>query len=104
VSIDDCAEVHRTVLPRLELLLDDRDVALQVASPGIERTMKDPRELEVFAGRGVKILKRDSEDWVAGIVRSADAQRVELKTADGVHEIALSDIRKAKLDYTQEVG
>ena len=104
VGIDDCASVHKTVLPRLELLLDDRDVALQVASPGIERTLKNMMELQVFTGRGVRILKKDSEDWIAGVIQAADSARVELKTPDGTHEIPVAQIRKARLDHTQEVG
>ena len=52
VSIDDCAEVHRTVQPRLETLMDDRDIALQVASPGVDRAIKSNIEYSVFVGRG----------------------------------------------------
>ncbi len=103
VGIDDCATVHRTVLPRLELLWDDRDVALQVASPGIERTMKDMRELGIFVDRGVRILRKHADDWITGIIRGADADRVEVETEHGVQEIAIAEIQKAKLDYSQEV-
>ncbi|MFW5689108.1 MAG: hypothetical protein ACOC1U_05975 [Spirochaetota bacterium] len=103
VGIDDCAEVHRTVRPRLELLLDDRDVALQVASPGIDRTLKENREFAVFTGRGVKVLPRDADTWIAGIIRDAGEREVEIETAEGPRRIAYAEIQKAKLDYTQEV-
>ena len=103
IGIDDCAVVHRTVLPRLELILDDRDVALQVASPGIDRTMKDMRELTVFTGRGVRVLTRRSDAWIAGVIQSAGPESTEIRTAHGVQTIPLADIQKAKLDYTQEV-
>mgnify|MGYP006300810253 FL=1 len=103
VSIDDVAEVHKTVLPRIELLLDDRDVALQVASPGIDRTFKDNVEFAVFAGKGARVLSQERGDWVAGIIGEVSDRDVELETPEGVVKIAFSDVQKAKLDYTQEV-
>ncbi|MFP4113223.1 MAG: hypothetical protein ACOC2Y_03210 [Spirochaetota bacterium] len=103
VGINDIAEVHKTVLPRLELLLDDRDVALQVASPGIDRTIKDNSEFAVFHGRGVKILERKTDEWLGGVVGAADDEAVEIETEEGVRRIPYAEIQKAKLDHTQEV-
>jgi ribosome maturation factor RimP len=103
VGIDDIAEVHKTVRPRLELLLDDRDVALQVASPGIDRTIKDNSEFAVFLGRGVKVLERETGSWLGGILRSVDERGIEIETAEETRRIDYAEIQKAKLDYTQEV-
>jgi ribosome maturation factor RimP len=103
VSIDDVALVHKTVLPRIELLLDDRDVALQVASPGIDRTFKDNVEFAVFAGKGVRVLSRERDDWVGGVIGEVTGRDVEIDTPEGAMKIAFSDVQKAKLDYTQEV-
>ncbi len=103
IGIDDCAEAHRTLLPRIELLLDDRDVALQVASPGITRTLKDLSEFAVFCGRGVQILLHDG-GWVGGRIASVTERAVEVSTDEGARTIAFDDIQKAKLDHTQEVS
>jgi ribosome maturation factor RimP len=103
VSIDDVATVHKTVRPRIELLLDDRDVDMQVASPGIDRTFKDTTEFAVFAGRGVRILSRDLDDWIGGVIGTVTDREVEIETPGGVRRIAFSDVQKAKLDHTQEV-
>jgi ribosome maturation factor RimP len=103
VNVDDCAEIHKTVAPRLELLLDDRDVALQVASPGIDRTFKSNREFAVFVNRGVKVLLKSSMEWTSGIVASSDETSVTLESDGTSAHIPFSDIQKAKLDYTQEV-
>ncbi len=103
VGIDDCAQIHRTLLPRIELLLDDRDVALQVSSPGIARTLKQMSEFAVFRGRGVQVLLRD-EGWIGGRVASATGTSVELTTDEGARTIAFVDIQKARLDHTQEVS
>jgi ribosome maturation factor RimP len=102
VRMDDCVEVHKTIMPRLEVMLDDRDVALQVASPGIDRVMKDPSELRVFVNKGVQILRADNE-WVAGVVSAADNDAVTIRKGTEETTVPLSEIRKAKLDYTQEV-
>jgi ribosome maturation factor RimP len=103
VGIDECAIVHRTVLPRLEVLMNDRDVALQVASPGIDRVLKDWHEFEIFTGRGVRILSRGQEEWTSGVVQKAGDQEVELAGPSGVTTVRYAEIQKAKLDYTQEV-
>jgi ribosome maturation factor RimP len=103
VNVDNCAEIHKTIAPRLELLLDDRDVALQVASPGIDRILKSNAEFAVFAGRGVKVLRKSTMEWTAGMVEESDESSVTL-TLEGTSEvIPFSDVQKAKLDYTQEV-
>ena len=103
VSIDGCAEVHKTLRPRLELLLDDRDVALQVASPGIDRTIKDNAEFAVFTGRGVSILSRESGTWFGGVIGDVTERGVEVHTGEETRTVPYADIQKAKLDYTQEV-
>ncbi len=104
IGMDDCVEVHKTIMPRLELMLDDRDIALQVASPGIDRVMKDPAELHVFAGKGVQILRISTGEWLGGLVVETSDTTVTIRK-DGVETIVpLSDIRKAKLDYAEEVG
>ena len=103
VSIDACADVHRLVRPRAELILDDRDVAVQVASPGIDRTFKDNAEFGVFTGRGVGVLLHGTDDWIGGIVGSVDDKSVTLQDGDTFSTIEFNEIQKARLDYSQEV-
>jgi ribosome maturation factor RimP len=103
VGIDDCATVHRTVRPRLEMLMNDRDIALQVMSPGIDRVLKSWSEFEVFVGRGVRILRHGNDEWIRGVIRSATDTEVEVETAEGIVPVRHTDIQKARLDYSQEV-
>jgi ribosome maturation factor RimP len=103
ITVDDCAEAHRVVRPRAELLLDDRDLAIQVASPGIDRVIKDDSEFAVFTGRGVRVLLRSGDEWIGGIVDSADDTTVTIRTGDDCRSIAYADIQKARLDHAQEV-
>ncbi len=103
ITIDQCAEIHRTVMPRLELVMDDRDVALQVSSPGIDRVIKDASEYSVFAGKGVRVLRRSTNEWCAGVIVGAGDSSLEMRCGTDTVTVAYDDIQKAKLDYSQEV-
>lgn len=100
VSINDCAEVYRTLLPKLEIIQDTRDIHLEVSSPGISRTIKNLRELGLYQGRGVSILVNGS--WIGGILDTV-APQITLTTSKGCVSCTADEIQKAKLDYTQEV-
>lgn len=97
VSIDDCAEVHRLVHPRAEMILDDRDLAVQVASPGIDRVLKDNGEFAVFVGSTVRVLLIGESDWLVGVIQGAGKTSVTIETGDGAVVIGFDQIQKAKL-------
>lgn len=103
VTIDDCATVHKVVMPRAELVLGDRDVAVQVASPGIDRTFKENSEFAVFVDRGVRVLLRGTDEWIGGVVDSVSEREVTLRDGEKRRSIAIADIQKARLDFSQEV-
>ncbi|MEE8440781.1 MAG: ribosome maturation factor RimP [Spirochaetia bacterium] len=103
VAIDDCAAVYKVIMPRAELMLDSRDVALQVASPGTDRTFKDNGEFAVFVDRGVRVLVSGADDWIGGVVDSVSESDVTLRDGQGRQSIAFADIQKVRLDYSQEV-
>lgn len=103
ITLDDCAAVHQAVMPRIEVLQDNRDVYLEVSSPGIDRKLQSSREFTVFVGRGVRVLRSDTDEWVAGIIASADEKEVVVENESGRHTVAVELVRKAKLDESQEV-
>jgi ribosome maturation factor RimP len=103
VTIDDCAEIHRLIKPRIELIMDRSDVRLEVASPGISRTIRNSREYSIFTGKGLKILKKGSKKWISGVIDTADDNIVMLNKGTEKMSVTIKDIQKAKLDYTQEV-
>jgi len=104
VSVGDCGKVHRAVVPRLDLAFPDQDLSVEVASPGIDRLLKDASEFLLYIGRGVRCYRTDLSDWVAGIIVQADEKRLVLRGAGGIVELSYDSIAKAKLDYSQEVG
>jgi len=109
ITVDDCAEVYRTALARIEMSEENRDIHLEVSSPGLGRVLKSAEELEVFHGKGIRILA-GGEDWVSGFLGSVDKGILELLEKDESGELSVKarfpvhDIRKAKLDDTLEIG
>ena len=79
VGVNDCARVHRALLPRLEAVLDSQDIYMEVASPGMERLIKNPAEFALFTGRYVRVWDSQITDWVAGKIISSDDQSITLE-------------------------
>ncbi len=103
ITVDDCAAVHQAVQPRIEVLQDNRDVYLEVSSPGLDRKFRTNREFAVFTGRGARLLRADNDQWVAGIIVEAGEDAVTLENETGRETVAMELIRKARLDESQEV-
>ncbi len=98
VDLADCSTVYKTILPRIELLEDSRDVNLEVSSPGISRNIKTIDEFNIFLGRKVRILKRDDSEWIHGSIESVDANSVNLNNGKQTISVSFADINKAKLE------
>lgn len=100
-GIDECSKAHRLIQARLEILLGNDDFQLETASPGIDRTIHHPREYAIFTGRGVRLFL-DDESVIEGRIVSSDAKVVHVSNVDGDHAVSIEQIRKGKLDYSQE--
>jgi len=103
ITVDDCADVHTTILPRIQIIEDEQDINLEVSSPGIDRVLKSPHEFSVFVGKGARVLQVSDGQWIGGIISEYSGDSVTLSRAGTGHTIAISEIQKAKLDDTQEV-
>jgi ribosome maturation factor RimP len=99
VGVDQCAEVTRVIRPRLELVEGLTDLTLEVSSPGIERTIKDPAEYGIFRGRGVRVLPAEGGEWIGGIIEGFRDGSLALRTDAGVREFPAGSVRRARLDY-----
>ncbi len=110
VDTDDLAEVYNIVYPRYQVILGDRDLTLEVSSPGLQRNFKDVLEFSLFTGRRVKAYSVSRSSYVEGVIKSADADSVVLVDAlvvdkgEALEEIRLmyEDVSKAKLTYRWE--
>lgn len=98
ITIDDCATVHRTVYPRIELLEDVADINLQISSPGSTRKIKSIDEFRIFSGKNVGVLTYDDTEWIHGRIESVGNGSLEIGTKEGTVSIDYSDIKKAKLE------
>ncbi len=98
VTIENCTEVYHTVLPKIELAENTRDVHLEVSSPGIDRVLKNSDEFSIFTGRKVKMLVEGSNEWVRGIIKETDEDRVMLQIEDKIAGFTYDSIRKAQLE------
>lgn len=99
ISLDDCAVIHKVLFPRLEMLAEDFDFYLEIASPGITRTFKNVEEYTIFVGNKVKVLTYDNDDFVKGELIKSENGIITLQDKDGTFEIKIDDIQKGKLDY-----
>ena len=100
IGVNDCAKVHRVLLPRLEALLGTEDTMMELTSPGIEHNIKNAAEFTVFTGRAVRVWDKTITDWVGGTIKSADDIQVTLEAGDGkTFSVSYENIAKAKFDY-----
>lgn len=98
VTIDDCSTVFKTIMPRIELLEDSRDINLEVSSPGITRNIKTVDEFEIFTGKKVKILKKNDSEWIHGSIESVNDNSVNLNNDKQTIAVSFENINKAKLE------
>jgi ribosome maturation factor RimP len=103
VGLDECSRAHRALLPRLQLAFPEKDLYVEVSSPGIERLIRDGVEAAHYKGRGLRCYRADIADWQAGILESVDETGMTLRGAEGTICLNYEIIAKAKLDSTQEV-
>jgi ribosome maturation factor RimP len=99
---DECSKAHRIIYPRLQVLFGIEDPYLEVSSPGIDRTIRSPREYALFAGKGLRILLLNESEWIRGKIVSVSDGKLSLATGKGTEVFDLSAVVKARLDSTQE--
>ncbi len=77
VTIENCSEIHRTILPRLEVFLENQEIKLEVASPGIGRILKDEREYRIFIDTAVSILFEGCSEWTNGTIKNVQERTID---------------------------
>jgi ribosome maturation factor RimP len=97
VGIDDCARVHRAILPRLELAFPKEELHIEVSSPGIERKIKDGSEFIHYVGKQLNCYRTDISDWTSGILMSAGDTHIVIKGKNEMINLPYGVIAKAKL-------
>ncbi len=110
VTVGDCAKAHRVLYPRFSLMELNRDIELEVSTPGIQRILRDIYEFSLFIGRRCRIYDNRKGAWIEGIIQADSDRNVVLTkacvedTTDVMDEyhIPYEQIQKAKLAYAWE--
>lgn len=106
ISVDDCAEISRTV----SAVLDVEDpiageYTLEVSSPGIDRPLTRIKDFERWAGFDARVdmaVPVDGRKRFSGRLKGvADGERVRIEVEGGaLAELPFDDISRAKLVLT----
>jgi ribosome maturation factor RimP len=101
IVIEDCESVSRQV----SAILDVEDplpghYALEVSSPGLDRTLTKPAHFQRFMGEDVRVKLRfplDGRRNFRGALRSADEEKIEVEVDGESHSLPLATIESARL-------
>ena len=96
IDLDTCARVST----ELSRMLDADDpiagrYTLEVTSPGLGRPLRAPSDFRRVMGRPVRVVLADGQH--EGTLEEVGEDRVRLATASGPVEVALADVRNAKV-------
>ena len=95
VSLDDCEKVSRLLSPIFDVTPPvSGDYNLEVSSPGLERKLSKPSHFKSSVGELVKV-QTEAEKFAGRLVK-ADEERVAVENEEGIFEINISEIKKAK--------
>ena len=110
IKTDDLAAAYNLIYPRYSIIYSDRDLQLEVSSPGLQRNFKDTLEFSVFRGRDVRVYSISDSSYITGRIEDSDKSSVTL--SDYIVEdrnekgeritLSFSNIAKAKLEYRWE--
>ncbi len=110
INTEDLEVAYNIIYPRYSVLLCDRDLALEVTSPGLQRNFKDFYEFSVFKGKDVRLYSTEYSCYIIGKIKESGEDYVILsdyliedKNEKGEElKVSFSNIAKAKLEYRWE--
>ncbi|MCF0237403.1 MAG: ribosome assembly cofactor RimP [Sphaerochaetaceae bacterium] len=109
-GVDECAKVHHTILPRLQMQYGREELYMEVSTPGIQRNFRDVHEFRIFKGKRVRVYSQKFSSWVCGLIGETKDSSVcltqyeveDTKESGDILELNFEDIQKAKLEYKWE--
>lgn len=105
ITIDECAQVSRTIEPMLDASgMIGENYVLEVSSPGVERPLRNAADWRRFAGRTAKVLAPSLggrlEVEVVGVDDSSGEAVAVMREARGTeHRVPLAEVREARLVF-----
>lgn len=95
VGLDECSAASNLIAVLLENHFNDRDLRLEVSSPGLSREFKDIIELQIFKGKRVSFYYEEDAKTYSGILEKSDKNYLFLENDDNKYNI--DSIKKLKL-------
>ncbi|MGH8445561.1 MAG: ribosome maturation factor RimP [Solimonas sp.] len=108
IMVEDCERVSREVAGVLDVEDPIRSAyRLEVSSPGLDRPLVKPAHFLRFAGEQARvqlIAPLNGRRRYVGFIRGFEGETLTLETKEGMAEIPLSEIERARLvpEYDQE--
>jgi len=108
ITLDDCERVSKEVAGVLDVEDPIRNAyRLEVSSPGLDRPLVKPAHFQRFVGQQARVqllAPLNGRRRFIGAIVGADEQIVRIETEEGIAEIPLAEIDRARLvpDYDQE--
>lgn len=100
VGLEDCAAVSRQLSRVLEVEGIDYE-RLEVSSPGLDRPLRKGSDFARFAGRRAEVRMRTPDAAgrrrFVGVLRGADAGRVQMELDGQTVALELGDMERARL-------
>lgn len=102
ISVEDCAKATHQLMATINVDAPELgDYALEVSSPGLDRSLYQWEHYQRFIGHDIKLRLHlpndDGQRRFQGTISAVDEQRVILKTAQGEQTIPFAQIEKARL-------
>jgi ribosome maturation factor RimP len=104
VDLDTITEVSEKISRRLDLEgFEPGPYALEVTTPGLERTLRRPREFRRAVGEVVRV--RTGQEIVEGELAAADDLEITVLAEDGERRVPLADVASARtvVDWEAEL-
>gem|GEM_PF-4908945 len=107
ITSDDCTYVYKIIYPKMQIILDQRNINLEISSAGLDRLLKYNEELDFFLNYFLSItynLDKDNSENIQGTLKEVIKEEniykhILIEIDDNIKKINISDIIKAKLHY-----
>ena len=104
VDLDTISELSQKVSRRLDLEgFEPGPYALEVSTPGIERSLRRPEDFRRAVGE--RVLVKTTDGVLEGELRAAEADAIRVASPEGEHRVALDEVAAAKtvVDWDEEL-
>ena len=78
INTEDLEKAYNVIYPMYQVICENRDLNLEVSSPGMQRSFKDYYEFSVFCGRNVRVYSTLHSSYVVGRIGESNENSVVL--------------------------